>query len=63
MDNRTKNEDGFPYNLWMEIFGDMPEEPLVQDQVDGIFAALDTLTPREKDANIFFRQLAWERLQ
>lgn len=53
MDNQTKKEEGFPYNLWMEIFGDMPEEPLVQDQVDGIFAALDTLTPREKDAILY----------
>lgn len=53
MDNQAKKEEGFPYNLWMKIFGDMPEEPLVQDQVDGIFAALDTLTPREKDAILY----------
>lgn len=54
MDNQAKKEEGFPYNLWMEIFGDMPEEPIAQDQVDGIFAALDTLTPREKDAILYY---------
>lgn len=54
MDKRTNNEEGFPYNLWMEIFGDMPEEPIEQDQVDGIFAALDTLKPREKDGILYY---------
>lgn len=49
MDKRTNKEEGFPYNLWMDVFAEMPEEPIEQDQVDGIFAALDTLTPREKE--------------
>ena len=32
----------------------MPEEPIEQDQVDGIFAALDTLKPREKDGILYY---------
>lgn len=54
MDKRTNNEEGFPYNLWMEIFGEMPEEPIEQDQVDGIFEALDSLTQREKDGILYY---------
>lgn len=54
MDKRRDYTEVFPYNLWMEVFGEPPAEPLADDQVDGIYAALDTLTPREKDAILIY---------
>lgn len=54
MDKRRDCTEGFPYNLWMEVFGEPPVEPLADDQVAGIYAALDTLTPREKDAILIY---------
>lgn len=54
MDKRRDCTEGFPYNLWMEVFGEPPAEPLADDQVAGIYAALDTLTPREKDAILVY---------